>query len=121
LNLFDFANVQVGMVLPRMFTSVFGGTCQEARVIDLSADTITCLVEVDSPTTMRFNRKSGVHELGPEYGFLVNRLLEPEDPLFADKMRNELIPALTLNECGEAESEVVRWLTAGATLIPTGT
>lgn len=64
-------NVEIGDVLNRCCPGFRNEIWKnKAEVIELSTETISCLVFVDVPRTMIFNRETGINVLGREYGWL---------------------------------------------------
>lgn len=64
-------NLQVGDVLWKVMHGFQDELWRnEARVTRISDDVIECVVYVDVPRTMKFDRRTGVNILGNAYGWL---------------------------------------------------
>jgi len=70
----DFSGIKVGDKLIRAmegFKTIGDPVWRDAaEVTEVDQDTITCLVKVDHPLAMKFDRKTGVSVCGENYGWL---------------------------------------------------
>ncbi len=101
-KLFDFSALRPGQIIVHV---IFDLWAQSAKVLSIKGDTIKCLVEViDGYSTMSFDRLTGVHCAGPQYGLLVNTEFKDEKD-FAEKLKvqlQEIKPGHLLPETAEA-------------------